>query len=108
MRLPSLHKPRDPVCLTIEKRLLNKPEKSSGRNAKPTFVAWLARVENYFKYSDTTYVKEMDKISFVGHQMSGNDEEWYETHAVQLKQQNKEDNCKSFASAIETRFSSRF
>jgi len=44
----------------------------------------------------------------VGHRMSGNAEEWYEARAAQLKQQNKEDDWKSFASAIETRFSIRF
>ena len=86
--------------------MLDKPEKFSGHDAKPTFVAWLARVGNYFKYYETTYVKETDKITFVGHRMSGNSEEWYEVYAAQLKQQNKENDWKSFASAIETRFSS--
>jgi len=86
---PSPHKLRDPVRVTIEKSVLDKPEKFSSHNAKPTFAAWWARVGNYFKYYKTTYVMEMDKIAFVGHRMSGNTEEWYETRAAQLKQQNK-------------------
>jgi hypothetical protein len=100
--------PRDPVRVTIEKPVLDKPEKFSGRDTKPTFAAWWARVGNYFKYYETTYVKETDKIAFVGHRMSGNAEEWYEARAAQLKRQNKEDDWKAFSSAIETRFSSRF
>jgi len=88
--------------------VLDKPEKFSGHDAKPTFAAWWAHVGNYFKYYETTYVKEMDKIAFVGRRMSENTEEWYKERAAQLKQQNKEDDWKSFASAIETRFSSRF
>ena len=88
--------------------MLDKPEKFSHRNSKLTFAAWWARVENYFKYYETTYVKETDKIAFIGHRMSGNTEEWYEARAAQLKQQNKEDDWKSFTSAIETQFSSRF
>ena len=62
--------------------------------------AWWARVGNYFKYYETTYVKETDKIAFVGHRMSGNAEEWYEARAAQLKQENKEDDWKSFSSEI--------
>ena len=84
--------------------MLDKPEKFSSRNV----AVWWARVGNYFKYYETTYGKEMDKIAFEGHRMSGNAEEWYEAHAAQLKQQNKEDNWKSFTLAIETQFSSRF
>jgi len=91
----------------IEKPVLDKQEKFSGRDAKPTYTAWWARVGNYFKYYETTYVKETDKIAFVGNRMSGNADEWYEVRATQLKQ-NKEDDWKSFASAIEIRFSSRF
>jgi len=87
--------------------VLDKPEKFSSRDANPTYAAWWARVGNYFKYYETTYVKETDKITFVGHQMSCNAEEWYQARAAQLNQQNKEDDWKSFASAIETRFSSR-
>jgi len=92
----------------IKKPVLDKPEKFSGRDVKPTFAAWWARVGNYFKYYETTYVKETDKIAFRGHRISGNAEEWYEACATQLKQQNKEDDWKSFALAIETQFSSRF
>jgi len=99
---PSPHKLQDPVRVTIEKPVLDKPEKFSGCDMKPTFAAWRARVGNYLKYYKTTYVKETDKIAFVGNQMSGNAEEWYEARAAQLKQQNKEDDWKSFASAIET------
>ena len=99
---------RDPVYVTIEKPVLDKPEKFSGRNWKPTFIAWWARVGNYFKYYETTYVMETDKIAFVGHWMSGNAEKWYQAHAAQVKQQNKEDDWTSFASAIKTRFSSEF
>jgi len=88
--------------------VLDKPEKFSGHNVKPTFAAWWARVGNYFKYYETIYVKETDKIAFVGHRMSGNAEEWYEARVAHLKQQNKEDDWKPFALAIETRFSSRF
>jgi len=88
--------------------VLDKPEKFSGHDVKPTFAAWWARVGNYFKYYETTYVKEMDKITFIQHRISRNAEEWYEAHAAQPKQQNKEDDWKSFASVIETRFSSRF
>lgn len=98
----------DPVWVTFEKPVLNKPEKFSGRDTKPTFATWWARVANYFKYYETTYVKETDKIAFVGHHMSGNAEEWYEARAAQLKRQHKEDDWKAFSSAIETRFSSRF
>jgi len=71
--------------------VLDKREKFSGHDAKPTFAAWWARVGNYFKFYETTYVKETDKIAFLGHWMSGNAEEWYEARAAQLKQQNKED-----------------
>jgi len=100
-RSTSPHKLRDPVRVTIEKPMLDKLEKFSGRDAKPTFAAWWAHVGNYFKYYETTYVKETDKITFVGHWMSGNAEEWYEACAAELKQQNKEDDWKLFASAIE-------
>jgi len=86
-----LHKLRDPVTVTIQKPVLDKREKFSGHDAKPTFAAWWARVGNYFKFYETTYVKETDKIAFLGHWMSGNAEEWYEARAAQLKQQNKED-----------------
>jgi len=55
--------------------VLDKPEKFSGCDMKPTFAAWRARVGNYLKYYKTTYVKETDKIAFVGNQMSGNAEE---------------------------------
>ena len=68
-------KPRDPVRVTIEKSVLNKLEKFSGRNAKPTFAVWWACVGNYFKYYKTTYVKETDKIAFVAHRISGYAEE---------------------------------
>ena len=92
----------------IEKPVLDKPENFCGRDSKPTFTAWWACVGNYFKYYETTYVKKTDKIAFVGYWMSENAEEWYEARAAQLKQQNKEDDWKSFALAIKTRFSSRF
>jgi hypothetical protein len=105
---PPPRKPRDPVRITIEKPVLDKPEKLSGRDAKPIFVAWWARINKYFEYYEGTYVKETDKISFVGHRMSGNAEEWFESGAAQLKQLKKEDDWKPFSSAIEARFHSRF
>lgn len=105
---PAPRKPRDPVRITIEKPVLDKPEKFSGRDAKPTFAAWWARINKYFEYYEGTYVKETDKISFVGHRMSGNAEEWFESRAAQLKRLKKEDDWKAFSSAIESRFHSRF
>jgi hypothetical protein len=105
---PPPRKPRDPVRITIEKPVLDKPEKFSGRDAKPTFAAWWARINKYFEYYEGTYVKETDKISFVGHRMSGNAEEWFESRAAQLKRLKKEDDWKAFSSAIEARFHSRF
>jgi len=92
----------------IEKPVLDKPENFSSCDTKPTFAAWWPHVGNYFKYYETTYVKETDKIAFVEHWMSGNAEVWYEARATQLKQQGKEDDWKSFASVIEIQFSSRF
>jgi hypothetical protein len=53
-------------------------------------------------------VKETDKISFVGHRMSGNAEEWFESRAAELTRLKKEDDWKVFSSAIESRFPSRF
>lgn len=105
---PPPRKPRDPVRITVEKPVLDKPEKFSGRDAKPTFAAWWARINKYFDYYENTYVNETDKISFVGHRMSGNAEEWFESRAAQLRRLKKEDDWKAFSSAIETRFQSRF
>jgi hypothetical protein len=71
-------------------------------------MAWWARINKYFEYHEGTYVKEMDKISFVGHRMSGNAKEWFESRTAQLKRLKKEDDWKAFSSAIEARFHSRF
>ncbi|KAI5842080.1 hypothetical protein BZA05DRAFT_422638 [Tricharina praecox] len=98
---------KEGVRITIEKPKLDKLEKFSGRDSKPTFSVWCSIIGNYFDYYKGTYQNEVDKISFIGSRMQGNAEEWFEGRVAHLHKNKLTDNCEAFTHVLEARFQSR-